>query len=206
MPTPTEFLVRLKPRPSKKRKGVSQTPARYMIKGIRFDEARGWYRITDAEFARELRRITHNDRPDGVLIFDVTTAEHAREIEKEEARSKTRSAADDAQHVQTVQPVSRRTSARANALTTQDATAEPVMLDPDPEGDELESASEDGDDELGEDVIGRLSDGPEQDLDDGDDLLDDDSREPAAPVITSAVPRTRTKVKPSSKPKPKSKR
>lgn len=199
MTTAIDLRARLKPRAAKTRKGVPQTPARYMFRGVRFEEAKGWYKITDAELARELRELTHNDREDGIAIFDVCTPAQAGEIQKRESRARTRVAAEDAE-LQTVTPIARRTSARAGAITTSDVVPVADMADPDPDGTELDE--EDAVD--GAEPIGRLPDGPPQELDDGDDLLDDGAREPRAPKVTDApspTPRTRTAAKATAAPK-----
>lgn len=178
----TVYFVRLKPRPQKKRKGVPQTPSRYMIRGVRFEEARGWYRITDVAFARELKALTHNDREDGIPIFDVCTPAEAEAIKVKERRARTRVDVEDAE-VQTVSPQARRARARAGAVTTADARpeveeAEPAMIDGADGDDEIDP----NDDGTGEEVeaLGKLDDGPAQELDDGDDLLEAGGREPRA--------------------------
>lgn len=202
----TVYFVRLKPRPQKKRKGVPQTPSRYMIRGVRFEEARGWYRITDVAFARELKALTHNDREDGIPIFDVCTPSEAEAIKVKERRARTRVDVEDAE-VQTVSPQARRARARAGAVTTADARpeveeAEPAMVDG-ADGDEEIDPDDDG---TGGEVeaLGKLDDGPAQELDDGDDLLEQGGREPRAPKLvdapaTSPRPATRTAKKGSSK-------
>jgi hypothetical protein len=121
----TEFLVRLKPRTSKRRKGVPLTPERYMIRGVRFDEERGWYRITDAEFAEQLRGLTHNDREDGVQIFDVCTAKEAAALQDREKRTTPKRSVEDANALN-VESASRVTprgarELRGGAVTRADA-------------------------------------------------------------------------------------
>lgn len=178
----TEYFVRLKPRATKKRKGVPQTPERYMIHGLRFEEARGWYRIVDRELAKELRLLTHNDREDGILIFDVVTKEEAERIQASERRSKVRLEVADADIIAT--PVS-RASRRAGAVTTADTKfeAESAMIDPAPDGEEDD---EDGD--MSAEPIGALpaDDDPEDlggqsDEDEGADAEPERAKPAASP-------------------------
>lgn len=194
---PTEYYVRLKPRPAKPRKGVARTPSRYMIDGVRFEEAKGWYRITDAAFAAKLRELTHNDRDDGVLIFDVASPDEAKAIQARERRSKTKREVEDAE-TQSVTPQARRSPRpnRSSAISNRDVRPEveepePAMID----GADGDEDLEGGDDEA--EALGKLEGGREQDLDDGDDLLNEGGREPRAPRVKpseeSAVPKTRKK-------------
>lgn len=203
------FLVRLKPRPAKPRKGQVKTPSRYMYGGVRFEENKGWYRITDAAFAAELEELTHNDREDGVRIFDVCTPKEAAAIQAKERRNKVRREVEDAE-VQTVSPQTRRARGRSSAVTMDDVQPEsdpdaelrrrvrdittpkpkPEMID----GADLDDEGDEADEGDGE--LGRL-DGDEidQELDDADDLLDG-TREPEAPKVRqaeSAQPKTRTR-------------
>lgn len=201
-----EYLVRLRPRPAKPRKGVANTPARYMIRGVRFEESKGWYKVPDPAFAEELRELTHNGREDGVRIFDVCTPKEAAAIQAKERRSKVRRDVEDAE-VQTVTPTA-RARARRSAVSMDDVRPEggdeeltqpPEMID----GADLDDADlddddldEEGDEDLDADALGRLEGGLEQELDDGDDLLDGE-REPEAPKIRqtaqSQAPQTRKK-------------
>ena len=182
------FYVRLKPRALKRRKGLPQTPSRYMYAGIRFEEVKGWYRIEDAELAKVLARLTHNDREDGLLIFDVLDGEAARALEEKERRStRTRAQVDNAAEIVTVTPKTRRMAGRASAVSVGDIRPEAEMID----GAEGET-EEEFEDEA--EPIGKLTDGePDQELDDADDLLDG-TREPRAPKLTeTAAPQTRKK-------------
>lgn len=192
MSKPTEYFVRLKPRPAKPRKGLPRTPSRYMIDGVRFEEAKGWYRITDAAFAQKLRKLTHNDREDGFRIFDVADEDQAREIQARERRSKKKRDVEDAEF-QTVTPQARRSPrpSRSSAVTLDDVkpeVAEPAMIDG------ADGEDDDGDPDDDERVeIGRIEGDVEQELDDDDDLLDG-TREPRAPkLVESAEPKTRKK-------------
>lgn len=192
------YYVRLKPRPSKPRKGVPRTPGRYMIQGVRFEEEKGWYRIRDAAFAEVLRNLTHNDREDGVAIFDVATQAEAEAIQARERRSKTRREVADAE-VQTVSPSTRRNRRgeiipREASVTAKDTRpeAEPAMIDGADGEDDAPTDTDETDTELG-----KLAGGVEQELDDDDSLLDDNSREPKAPVVkqpsASPKPQARTR-------------
>lgn len=205
-PEPFLRFVRLKPRPAKPRKGLPRTPGRYMFRGVRFEESRGWYQITDAVFAKELSELTHNDREDGVPIFDVMTQEQAQATQARERRSKLKREVEDAE-VQTVTPnVSPRARRSSNAITTSDVrpeaepVAEPAMIDPDPEGEELDSEG------VPDEMIGKLTDsddlgdGTTQELDDGDDLLDGE-REPRAPKVVATKPPVSRKKAPTKKKK-----
>jgi hypothetical protein len=198
----TEFLVRLKPRPAKKRKGVPQTPSRYMIEGVRFEEAKGWYRIKDAAFAERLRDLTHNDREDGVSIFDVATPREAEAIQARERRAKVRRDVEDAD-VQTVAPKVTGRALRSKAVRVADVTPEaepePAMIDG-ADGDEDEPEADEPE------ALGKLE-GAEQELDDGDDLLEAGGREPRPPKVTPTPaakpqPRTRKAAAPAKKAKP----
>lgn len=174
-------LVRLKPLPSKARKGIPRTPSRYSIRGQRFDEKLGWYTINDRVFAEELRALTHNDREDGFPIFDVCTQAEANALEAREKRAPVR------RDVETAVAVGRpaRAVARAGAVTVNDVKPMIDGADGDEvEGDEVEGDGDGDGDEFAEtdSVIGKIEGGT-QELDDGDDLLTS-NREPRAPKIT----------------------
>lgn len=201
-----EYLVRLRPRPAKPRKGVANTPARYMIRGVRFEESKGWYKVPDPAFAEELRELTHNGREDGVRIFDVCTPKEAAAIQAKERRSKVRRDVEDAE-VQTVTPTA-RARARRSAVSMDDVRPEgddeeltqpPEMIDG-ADLDDDDDLDEEGDEDLDADALGRLEGGLEQELDDGDDLLDGE-REPEAPKIrqTAQSPAPQTRKKSASK-------
>ncbi len=105
-------LVRLKPyNPNRGHK-----LRRFMTDGIRFDNSKGWYRVSQA-MADKLSKI-HQDYydMDSPLAFDVRTQEEALELEERESMEKERRAA-------ASQPHSTPSSAKAvgeAALTTAD--------------------------------------------------------------------------------------
>lgn len=75
-------LVRLKPHDPKK----GHVIRRYTAFGVRFDEARGWYKVSD-EVAKYL--VTVHQRPgdeDSPLAFDVCTEDEAKAIEASEKK------------------------------------------------------------------------------------------------------------------------
>lgn len=71
---------------------------RYMVFGIRFDEAKGWYRVPatmDAlvsgqqqavDMGKFLSEIRENDDPDSPLVFEVCSETRALEIQAQERR------------------------------------------------------------------------------------------------------------------------
>lgn len=196
---PAKFLVRLKRRALKRRKGIPQTPDRYMIQGVRFEEKKGWYIVRDKAFADVLRDLTHNDREDGIPIFDVCTPAEAEAIQAREKRVAERRDVDDAQVI--------GRAARPRALREQAVKTDEIKPNPEPSpvvmidgaDDENEDLSGEGDEAELEDVdLGRL-DGATQEVDDGDDLLDPGGRAPRAPRVVidtpaeSPAPRTRAR-------------
>jgi hypothetical protein len=75
-------LVRLKPHDPKK----GHVIRRYTAFGVRFEEARGWYKVSD-EVAAYLATV--HQRPgddDSPLAFDVCTEEEAQRLEAAEKR------------------------------------------------------------------------------------------------------------------------
>jgi hypothetical protein len=185
MSNAVEYKVRLKPRPAKPRKGVPQTPGRYMIDGVRFEEARGWYTLTDEVFVEKLREITHNDKPEregGILIFDVMTRAEAEAMEKREQRDKTKRSVEASDEQRVARRVHRHEKpSTSGAISTNDVNPS-KMQDP-AEGTEDANIGAEGDaDTSGDSELGKIE-GGEQELDDSDDLLEEGGREPRAPVV-----------------------
>lgn len=191
------IFVRLKPRGAKRRKGIPLTPERYMYRGQRFEASKGWYTITDEDLANDLSKLTHNDREDGVLIFDVCTKEQARQLEaREKAVSETRSV-DAAERVGRGSRVT-----RDRAVKVEDVKPRKVEQPPMIDGAEDEDDLVDGDDiddtgsEIGKIVDGNIT----QEVDDDDDLLEG-KREPRETKVTvteeSPKPRTKAAAKPA---------
>ena len=105
-------LVRLKPHDPKK----GHVIRRYTAFGVRFDEARGWYKVSD-EVAKYLATV--HQRPgdeDSPHAFDVCTEDEAKAIEaaeKKKAEERARAAEPNVADA-------RDLSARAPDLTTAD--------------------------------------------------------------------------------------
>lgn len=130
---------------------------RYCYKGTIYDAARGWYQVP-LHLANELAEL-HQDEYDeeSPLLFDVVTKERAAEIDENEKAAVERATAEAPNQVE---PGRRRTViTRAGRervggdLTTADLPEnqhdeDAPMLDPDPDGAELEATSE-----LGEGVV-----------------------------------------------------
>jgi hypothetical protein len=182
----TVLYARLKPRPKHARKGVPRTPGRYMIHGVRFSVEKGWVKITDDTLLAELRTQTHNNREDGAPIFDICTKKEAEAIDAREKRAGVeRTSVADA----TEAPAARRARSRSGALSSADTKPEPAMIDgADGEEEETEET------ESGDETLGRVGNGPAQELDDGDDLLESGGRTPRAPkVVKVEKPASRRK-------------
>lgn len=143
------LLARLKP--FNERKGhLTRT---YMVEGARFFVDRGWYEVTN-DFGSKLK-LLHQDHYDldSPLLFDVCTAKEAEELEENErkvvevkatprqpAKALTRGETNKLQA-----RVRELTSPESGDLTSADVTTPPAMLDPDPEGKELDdSVAEEG--------------------------------------------------------------
>jgi hypothetical protein len=74
------MLARIKPYNPKR----GHLVRRYMVKGIRFDVNRGWYKVDEA-LADYLKTVTQNPNdPDTPPVFDVLTEAAARELEEAE--------------------------------------------------------------------------------------------------------------------------
>jgi hypothetical protein len=86
------FLVRLKPTDPKR----GHVLRRFTYRGIRFESARGWYRV-EKEIADYLRTVRQVDAdPHSPLAFDVASEEDARRLEAEEnAQNRPARASDD---------------------------------------------------------------------------------------------------------------
>lgn len=148
------MLVRIRP----VRKAKAPKVQRYMFEGQRYDADRGWYEVSKRT-AEKLKKLNqdHYD-PDSPPVFDVCTKDEAVQVEEREARAAERATA--------VRPnVTNRAARRqqrgaagtAGAFTTRDLDRvrkareeDAEMLDPDPDGLELEE------DEGVETNIGRL--------------------------------------------------
>lgn len=135
------MFVRLKP--YNPRKGYVRR--RQMVEGVRFDVDHNWYRIDDHAFAERLRAMTQDDAdPDSAALFDVCTEAEARAIQERERERKGAASVDDA--VASKPETARKRS--ASTVTTKDAKAsadwpedmngDQPMIDPDPNGDELD--------------------------------------------------------------------
>lgn len=94
-----KFLVRIKPFNPKKGYKIQ----RYMAFGIKFEEARGWYKIgeyivryseeneeeQDFNFVQYLKSVRNNNEdPDSPLAFDVCTPEEAQALQAAEKAAK----------------------------------------------------------------------------------------------------------------------
>ena len=75
-------LVRLKPYAPKKGNFLR----RYTAFSVRFDESRGWYRVTDevAEYLKGVHQISGDE--DSVLAFDVCTEAEGKAIDEAEKK------------------------------------------------------------------------------------------------------------------------
>jgi hypothetical protein len=79
-----EALIRLKPH--NPRKGY--VTKRYHVGGILFREDRGWYRTEDQALIDRLSRLRQrSEDPDSPPLFDIVSAEEAKEIEEREGRT-----------------------------------------------------------------------------------------------------------------------
>jgi hypothetical protein len=98
---------------------------RYTYAGIKFQEERGWYRVTKAvaEYLRAVRQVA--DDAVSPLAFDVLSDEEAKALDaREEAEAKVRrSATDDI----------RLSEARTDAVTTADLAADLAPRGPAPD-------------------------------------------------------------------------
>ncbi len=107
-------LVRLKPYDPKR----GHVLRRYTAFGIRFDESRGWYRVSD-EVANYLAAVREQPGLDYTpLAFDVCTEEEALAVEAREKKEQEERAVASAPNVATAHDVSARTD-----LTTADLPA-----------------------------------------------------------------------------------
>lgn len=76
----SNILVRLKPHNPK----AGQVLRRYTYKGVRFDEANGWYRVTE-EVARYLSQVRNSESDQqSPFAFDVMSEEQANEMAERE--------------------------------------------------------------------------------------------------------------------------
>lgn len=108
-------LVRLKPYDPKR----GHVLRRYTAFGIRFDESRGWYRVSD-EVAAYLAAVHEQPGLDYTpLAFDVCTEEEALTLEAREKKEQEERAIASAPNVATAHDV----SARPADLTTADLPA-----------------------------------------------------------------------------------
>lgn len=109
----SDVLVRLKPY-NKKRGCVIK---RIMIRGVRFDESKGWYRVSRA-FADHLETI-HQDYydEDSPLAFDIMSQDDAIKLEEKEKKASEAKAEASAPRAA---PAAARPVERAGALTTSD--------------------------------------------------------------------------------------
>lgn len=145
------FLVRLKPLSVRKGHVVRC----YMVAGVRFYVDRGWYDVDDdlAEMIRPLKQ-DHYDS-ESADLFDVATREEAARLDAEEAErvaSARASAANPASIDRRRKTEIRKGRPLAgdddedNDLKATDVRSSPLaaatMLDPDPEGDELDAQEE----------------------------------------------------------------
>jgi len=77
-------LVRVRPYNPKR----GQLVRRYMVKGIRFDVNRGWYKVDD-ELAKYLATVTNDPNdPESTPVFDVLTEKEALKLEQDEEAAK----------------------------------------------------------------------------------------------------------------------
>lgn len=139
------LLARLKP--YNERKGhLTRT---YMIDGARFFVDRGWYQVSE-DLGAKLRTL-HQDHydEDSPLLFDVCTPAEAEKLERAEQKQ-VEEKATPRRPAQVVTRSSRAQVASATAsgnesgdLTSADLKSPPAMLDPDPDGKELEEPDAD---------------------------------------------------------------
>jgi len=126
---------------------------RYCYKGTIYDAVRGWYRVPQ-HLAEELAEL-HQDEYDeeSPMLFDVVTQERAAEIDENEKAAVERATAAAPNQVEpgrrrTVVTRAGRERVGSGDLTTADLPEnqerEGAMLDPDPDGEELEATSEHG--------------------------------------------------------------
>jgi hypothetical protein len=121
-------LVRIKPY-DPRRKRVTR---RYHVRGVLFREENGWYKVDD-EFAEFLSKQSHDSAdPEAPTIFDVCEPDEAEAIDFKEQQRNVRA-----------------TAANAEVVTAKEAVAKPkefevkpAMIDPDPEGLEVENDDE----------------------------------------------------------------
>jgi len=98
-------LVRLKPYDPKR----GHVLRRYTAFGVRFDESRGWYRVSD-EVAAYLASVHEQPGLDYTpLAFDVCTEEEALAVEAREKKEQEERAVASAPNVATAHDVSART-------------------------------------------------------------------------------------------------
>lgn len=135
------MLVRIRP----VRKAKAPRVRRYMFEGQRYDADRGWYEVS-ARTAKKLKKLNqdHYD-PESPPIFDVASKEDAVKLEEQEARAAERATAKRPNI--TDRRIARRQQRNpgTGALTTRDIERQrqarhedAEMLDPDPDGEELE--------------------------------------------------------------------
>ena len=75
------FLVRMKKRDPKH----GNVMRRFTYRGAKFEEAKGWYRVSEevAEYLRNVRQKAHD--PQSPLAFDVCTEKEAKGLDTKEA-------------------------------------------------------------------------------------------------------------------------
>lgn len=109
-------LVRLKPYDPKR----GHVLRRYTAFGVRFEESRGWYRVSD-EVAEYLGKVRQQPGLDYTpLAFDVCTEEEAVALETREKREQEERAIASAPNVATAQDVSAVAPRSRGDLTTAD--------------------------------------------------------------------------------------
>lgn len=109
-------LVRLKPYDPKR----GHVLRRYTAFGVRFDESRGWYRVSD-EVAEYLGKVRQQPGLDYTPIaFDVCTEEEALALETREKREQEERAIASAPNVATAHDVSALNPRTRGDLTTAD--------------------------------------------------------------------------------------
>jgi len=112
-------LVRLKPYDPKR----GHVLRRYTAFGVRFDESRGWYRVSD-EVAAYLAGVREQPGLDYTpLAFDVCSEEEALALEAREKKEQEECAVASAPNVATAHDVSQRTPPVSPDLTTADLPA-----------------------------------------------------------------------------------
>lgn len=135
-----EKFVRLKPFNPKRGYKIR----RYHIGGILFREDRGWYRMRDEALLAKLERLTQDPSdPDSKPLFDICSEKEAMALDDKEQVKEGRAAPKQAQAV----------APRSTTVTTKDVKPaketdvaeieQPAMLDPDPDGEELEQRDPD---------------------------------------------------------------